>query len=116
MKRPHLGDKLKEYRDGKSWKQPKMAGYLGFALRTYAEIERTGEVKKVAELKKIEAKTGLVKLIFAWDAEPGDGLTLSEALKRISNLEEVLKKAGLMKDVGFGQIEPGPGQRNSNKG
>jgi transcriptional regulator with XRE-family HTH domain len=55
----HLGDKLKEYRTKKNWKQPQMAEYLQIGNRTYQSIEKTGIVKKAEDLERITKKTGL---------------------------------------------------------
>lgn len=49
----HLGDKLKEYKKQKDKDQKQMAGLLGFSVRKYAEIERTGEVTKVEDQEVI---------------------------------------------------------------
>lgn len=61
----HLGEKLKNFRLGKNWKQPQMAEFIGIATRTYHDIEKTGIVKKAEVLKQIFAKTKITSLEIA---------------------------------------------------
>ncbi|HYE53711.1 MAG TPA: helix-turn-helix transcriptional regulator [Chitinophagaceae bacterium] len=109
----HLGEKLKEFRGARDWSQPEMAKYLGFAYRTYQELERTGDVKKVDDLRAIAQKTGLITLKYAWEEDRANDSTLSDVLKRLARIEEYLLKNGMEFDA-FGE-EPGPAHKSSKK-
>lgn len=55
----HLGDKLLAFREAEKKNQAQMADFLGIGERTYQDIEKTGNVKKVEDLIKITNKTGI---------------------------------------------------------
>lgn len=55
----HFGQKLKRFREAKSWDQPTMAAFLEIGYRTYQTIEGTGKVSKTEVKDKIERKTGI---------------------------------------------------------
>lgn len=65
-----LIEELKKYRREKDLSQEKMASLLGIGYRTYQEIEKTGQVKKAADLKAIKEKTGIDTQIFAQSEKP----------------------------------------------
>lgn len=56
---PHLGDKLKQYRQDKSWNQREMSDFLKIGYRTYQTIEKSGVVNKAGDLTRITQKTGI---------------------------------------------------------
>lgn len=55
----HLGEKLRDFRQGKNMSQTQMADYIEVGFRTYQEIEKSGVVKKSDVLSRIKEKTGI---------------------------------------------------------
>src|SRR5215213_3431893 len=54
---PHLGEKLKDYKNERNWTQQQMAEYLEIGYRTYQDIEKTGIIKKADVLTRVLEKT-----------------------------------------------------------
>lgn len=50
---PHLGERLKDYREGSNLTQQQMAELLDIGYRTYQEIEKTGIVAKTDAMERI---------------------------------------------------------------
>ena len=48
-----ISKKLKDYRSARKWNQARMADELGISMRTYQEIEKSGEIKKADIMLKI---------------------------------------------------------------
>jgi transcriptional regulator with XRE-family HTH domain len=103
----HLGEKLKEFREQKGWTQPQMADYLSIGYRTYQTIEKKGDVKLVADLKKIMKIPGMDTQIFAYPHH-GNGQTASagdllDLIKASSDETNLLVKAILTQQIGYSE-------------
>lgn len=104
----HLGEKLREFREGKNWTQPEMADYLGIGYRTYQTIEKKGEVKLVSDLKKIMQVPGVDTQLFAYphhgSAQGKKSLDDKlEDLRVNSDETNLLVKALLTQHIGYSE-------------
>jgi DNA-binding XRE family transcriptional regulator len=105
----HLWDNLKEFRIQKGWNQSQMADYLEISVRSYYDIEKTGEVKKSGVLAVIKDKTGITdsQLIAKEHAE--SYLTLRNKLKTKGEKNDVPVFNGSTSLGNMEEIEMGVG-------
>lgn len=118
----HLGDKLKIYRNGKDLDQFQMAELVKVSHRKYQQIEKTGIVQKVGDLKVIKDILGESTQISAHEENKIDA-SKDSYISIIANLTESnrmlaeaqLKLANTISSGGTWQAFSDDNQEDTNK-